>query len=97
MMILRAILLQTLPRLASVAPLARLILDQCECPAIVTRIIPGGRGRSNACACRSSSTLTRKFSHDSVGGVVDLALTASSTPSTALQPPCEARLGVPAK
>src|SRR5438093_9324422 len=34
MMILRAILLQILPRLASVAPLARLILDQCECPAI---------------------------------------------------------------
>src|SRR4051812_10349099 len=34
-MIFLAILLQILPRLASLAPLARLIFDQCECPAIV--------------------------------------------------------------
>src|SRR5688500_11983686 len=38
MMILRAILDQTLPRLASLAPLARLIFAQWECPAIRTPI-----------------------------------------------------------
>src|SRR5947207_12339868 len=33
-MIFLATLLQSFPRLASVAPLARLIFDQCECPAM---------------------------------------------------------------
>src|SRR4051794_7452483 len=50
MMIFRAILLQTLPRLASVAPLARLILDQWEWPAIFnsfgTSVVWGCPGRS---------------------------------------------------
>src|SRR5437868_5263964 len=94
MMILRAILLQTLPRLASVAPLARLILDQCECPAIVIGIIRAGRELSNAYAWRSSCSLTRKFARDSVGGVADPALSASSTPSTELQSRREARSGL---
>src|SRR3954467_10378277 len=41
MMILRAILLQTLPRFASVAPFARLIFAQCECPAMIAPAVGG--------------------------------------------------------
>src|SRR5947207_7520191 len=55
MMILRAILLQIFPRLASVAPLARLILDQCECPAIPAPLYaPGAAAPTSGCSISES-------------------------------------------
>src|SRR5439155_5505433 len=75
MMILRAILLQILPRLASVAPLARLIFDQWECPAIShlrfaicdLRLKGIGNFKSQIANCKSAISLVLRLSRRLVG------------------------------
>src|SRR3982751_1433316 len=64
MMILRAILLQIFPRLASVAPLARLIFDQCECPAMPAIICAATGSDSDTCRAEIAADEERSSTNE---------------------------------